>query len=441
MAIGGKTLGIFSGLTIGLMTSVILAVLNPIDESPGEAEETQQTKSPAIVPKLEKKTEPPLYSLSKTNPSTGVEKKATAETLTTKLELKEPVTAKPLVDAELAGPPRVGPDALIIVEAPDRIEKSINDLVNVVPNNTHSSVDESSPEAPSAAISREKPDMPSASIEANIFIDPNFGLKGPVAANPKMIVTNKLRITDVEAFEPLHELNFGLPLFAEPNVAEEIEALNPINISTNSFLAPLPIKLHFSIESHTPEKPSAGSGLEGLNDFMRFSTEVRVAEFNLNIKSLKLVDLKTQKTEYLDLAIITNLEPREEPSQLALAEVFFEPLPSIIDPENLRAAGGAIIMTQEKNSQGSAIKSVATSTTPKKGKFIQIGFFRFQSNADTNVKNMEDNGIPVQLVRSEIKGKTFWRVIVGPALSTSELSILLNKIKSLGYFDAYFVNG
>ena len=56
MAIGGKTLGIFSGLTIGLMTSVILAVLNPIDESPGEAEETQQTKSPAIVPKLEKKT-------------------------------------------------------------------------------------------------------------------------------------------------------------------------------------------------------------------------------------------------------------------------------------------------------------------------------------------------------------------------------------------------
>ena len=151
--------------------------------------------------------------------------------------------------------------------------------------------------------------------------------------------------------------------------------------------------------------------------------------------------MKTQKTEYLDLAIITNLEPREEPSQLALAEVFFAPLPLIIDPENLRAAGGSIIMNQEKNSQGSAIKSVATSTTPKKGKFIQIGFFRFQSNADTNVRNMEDNGIPVQLVRSEIKGKTFWRVIVGPALSTSELSILLNKIKILGYSDAYFVNG
>ena len=441
MAIGGKTLGIFSGLTIGLMTSVILAVLNPIDESPGEAAETQQTKSPAIIPKLEKKTKPPLDRLSKTDPSTGVEKKATAETLTTKLELTEPVTAKPLVDAELAGPPRVGPDALIKVEAPDRIEKPINDLVNVVPNKIHSSVDDSSPEAPSVAISLEKPHMPSASIEANIFIDSNFGLKGPVAANPKIIGTKKLPITDVEAFEPLHELNFGLPLFAEPNVAEEIEALNPINISTNSLLAPLPIELHFSIESHTPEKPSAGSGLEGLNDFIRFSAEIQVAEFNLNIKSPKLVDLKTQKTEYLDLSITANLEPWEEPSQLALAEVFFEPLPLSIDPENLRAAGGSIIMNQEKNSQGSPIKSVATSTNPKKGKFIQIGFFRFQSNADTNVRNMEDNGIPVQLVRSEIKGKTFWRVIVGPALSTSELSILLNKIKILGYSDAYFVNG
>ena len=166
-----------------------------------------------------------------------------------------------------------------------------------------------------------------------------------------------------------------------------------------------------------------------------------MAEFNLNIKSPKLVDLKTQKTEYFDLSIIANLEPRDEPSQLAFTEVFFEPLPLNIDPESLRAAGGSIITNQEKNSQGSAMKSVATSTTPKKGKFIQIGFFRFQSNADTNVKKMEDNGIPVQLVRSEIKGKTFWRVIVGPALSTSELSILLNKIKILGYSDAYFVNG
>ena len=37
------------------------------------------------------------------------------------------------------------------------------------------------------------------------------------------------------------------------------------------------------------------------------------------------------------------------------------------------------------------------------------------------------------------KGKTFWRVVVGPALSADERGTLLAKIKKTGFTDAYAV--
>ena len=35
------------------------------------------------------------------------------------------------------------------------------------------------------------------------------------------------------------------------------------------------------------------------------------------------------------------------------------------------------------------------------------------------------------------QGKTFWRVLVGPAQSASERAVLLKKIKGVGFDDAY----
>ena len=36
-------------------------------------------------------------------------------------------------------------------------------------------------------------------------------------------------------------------------------------------------------------------------------------------------------------------------------------------------------------------------------------------------------------------GKTFWRVVVGPARTGSERTALLDKIKDVGFTDAYVV--
>lgn len=71
--------------------------------------------------------------------------------------------------------------------------------------------------------------------------------------------------------------------------------------------------------------------------------------------------------------------------------------------------------------------------------YIQLGIFSVKSNATKTGENMRKAGM-VPLVKEQTSsGKTFWRVLVGPAGSKSERATLLKKIKGLGFADAYFV--
>ena len=69
--------------------------------------------------------------------------------------------------------------------------------------------------------------------------------------------------------------------------------------------------------------------------------------------------------------------------------------------------------------------------------YIQIGIFSVEKNARNTATAMRQNGM-VPIVRKQTsRGKTFWRVIVGPATNRSERSALLDKIKAVGFTDAY----
>jgi cell division septation protein DedD len=71
--------------------------------------------------------------------------------------------------------------------------------------------------------------------------------------------------------------------------------------------------------------------------------------------------------------------------------------------------------------------------------YIQLGIFSVKSNATKTGENMRKAGM-VPLVKEQTSsGKTFWRVLVGPAGSKGERATLLKKIKGLGFSDAYFV--
>jgi len=69
--------------------------------------------------------------------------------------------------------------------------------------------------------------------------------------------------------------------------------------------------------------------------------------------------------------------------------------------------------------------------------FIQIGIFSIEDNAENTATAMRQNGMVPTVMKQSSQGKTFWRVIVGPATSASERSVLLEKIKGVGFEDAY----
>lgn len=83
-----------------------------------------------------------------------------------------------------------------------------------------------------------------------------------------------------------------------------------------------------------------------------------------------------------------------------------------------------------------AAKPAATS-----GKmYVQIGIFSVEANAKRATDQMAKAGIAATIRTEQSQGKTFWRVVAGPAASSAERDALSLKIKGLGYPDAYAVS-
>ena len=72
--------------------------------------------------------------------------------------------------------------------------------------------------------------------------------------------------------------------------------------------------------------------------------------------------------------------------------------------------------------------------------FIQIGIFSMEENAERAAKQMRGAGLAPTVKQSQINGKTFWRVVVGPAATSAEQNKILSTIKAEGFTDAYAVS-
>ena len=72
--------------------------------------------------------------------------------------------------------------------------------------------------------------------------------------------------------------------------------------------------------------------------------------------------------------------------------------------------------------------------------FIQIGIFGVENNAIKTGNQMSKLGLPTNTFDFKIKGKTYWRVVAGPATTLENKNNMLNTIKSTGFTDAYFVS-
>ncbi|MCA0871332.1 SPOR domain-containing protein [Seohaeicola saemankumensis] len=72
--------------------------------------------------------------------------------------------------------------------------------------------------------------------------------------------------------------------------------------------------------------------------------------------------------------------------------------------------------------------------------YIQIGIFSVEANANRTADQMRNAGMIPTVFSETTNGKPFWRVVVGPAQTSSERSALLGKVKETGFSDAYIVS-
>ena len=72
--------------------------------------------------------------------------------------------------------------------------------------------------------------------------------------------------------------------------------------------------------------------------------------------------------------------------------------------------------------------------------YIQLGIFSIEKNAQDTAAAMRSKGLIPTVKKQSSKGKTFWRVVVGPASNSTERTDILQIIKSAGFTDAYAVS-
>ncbi|MEO3416241.1 SPOR domain-containing protein [Roseovarius sp. CAU 1744] len=111
-----------------------------------------------------------------------------------------------------------------------------------------------------------------------------------------------------------------------------------------------------------------------------------------------------------------------------------------IDEADVEGAAAAPEPAAEPETQtraAAAAPAPAAQATSLEKPFIQIGIFSVEQNAENTATAMRQAGMVPTVKEQSSQGKTFWRVIVGPAANRSERSVLLNKIKGIGFEDAY----
>ena len=97
----------------------------------------------------------------------------------------------------------------------------------------------------------------------------------------------------------------------------------------------------------------------------------------------------------------------------------------------------------QKNAE-TAIASADTQTpTPKPSNlikpYLQIGIFGVEANARRSVSSMTTKGLSASMSKLTLNNKPFWRVIVGPAATTTEMAAMRKTVTDAGFADAYAV--
>lgn len=127
------------------------------------------------------------------------------------------------------------------------------------------------------------------------------------------------------------------------------------------------------------------------------------------------------------------------------AEITAKPLDEVtssaaaaIDSAEGRAAGPTTAPARRTTAATAATPAPATTASHPRP-FLQVGIFSQEANATRAGDRLRGQGVVPTVRKEDSQGKTFWRVIVGPANTGTERDALLAKARDAGFGDAYFV--
>ncbi len=103
---------------------------------------------------------------------------------------------------------------------------------------------------------------------------------------------------------------------------------------------------------------------------------------------------------------------------------------SIKNKSDVKSAESKVVSLQNSGSENIALSKP----------YIQVGIFSIEQNARNTAEVMNQLNIQPTVKEQTSRNKTFWRVIVGPAVDMNERSTLLQKVKAVGFGDAYAVS-
>jgi len=167
------------------------------------------------------------------------------------------------------------------------------------------------------------------------------------------------------------------------------------------------------------ERDNPGPALQVSSDAAAALNMVAGAPITLNVTALRREE-------------VADPEPVADPA--AASATTGEIAASTLDPI---AAAAAAIDEAEDTAPEPATPAPQASSLERP--FIQIGIFSVEANATNTGNMMRGAGLIPTITEQSSSGRTFWRVVVGPARNRGERAQLLETVRGLGFADAYFV--
>lgn len=167
----------------------------------------------------------------------------------------------------------------------------------------------------------------------------------------------------------------------------------------------------------------------------------------LNVTALRREEVPTAASEETDEAQAMS---EALPAPGAITESRLDPIASAaaaIEAAPVRPAAATASPTppptRPATAPGTAVQTAAAAPAPRASgldkPYLQIGIFSIEANANRAATAMRNAGMVPEVRQQTSQGKTFWRVLVGPAGTAAERSTLLAKIKEEGFTDTYAV--